>query len=185
MNTHLDYLLYYFCMRSFASKIVVWFYRAWHGRITNFTNYFAANFNYERTTTTTDFSRLFAYRGHTSDYTSLWIEKLAPADVYDADDVDVADSDALKVAEGANDCQFLSDVCVYVGASTRSAQTKTAAKEKRGWRCQQTADAGKNCQLEADEQGRTGKQMMGAGARCATRISSAKFASTAKFSANN
>ena len=42
--THLlYYLLNYFCMRFFASKIVGIFYRAWHGRITNFTNYFAAN----------------------------------------------------------------------------------------------------------------------------------------------
>lgn len=160
MNTHLDYLLYYSCMRSFASKIAVWFYRAWHGRITNFTNYFAANLNYERTTTTTDFSRLLAYRSHTSDYTSIWIENLAPADVYDGDDDDVVDSDALKVAEGTNDGQFLSGVCVC--ASKRSVHTKTAAKEKRGWRCQQTADAGKNCQPEADEQGRTGKRMVGA-----------------------
>lgn len=42
-NTHLYYLLNYVCMRFLASKIIGIFYRAWHGRITKFTNYFAAN----------------------------------------------------------------------------------------------------------------------------------------------
>lgn len=46
--THLYYLLNYFYMRFFASKIIVIFYRAWHGRILNSQNYFAVNFSSHR-----------------------------------------------------------------------------------------------------------------------------------------